>query len=258
MARRAGGVAAVAGGIVVAAAGSQHLGAPARQWRRRSRRDLGNGAGAWALAMVGVDLIFYLNHRLQHEVRMLWAIHVVHHSSEHYNLSTAVRQPVTDALGVFVPYGVLARLGVRPSIIEHARALDLLYQYWIHTEAIRSMGAAEAVLNSPSHHRVHHGSNRRYLDRNHAGILIVWDRLLGTFQREEPADPPVYGLTRNVGSFHPLRIATHEWRDIAADVAASTTWRDRLGFVLRGPGWAYRRRAERAPATEAVPGPVAA
>jgi hypothetical protein len=99
------------------------------------------------------------------------------------------------------------------------------------------------VLNTPSHHRVHHGSNRRYLDRNHGSILIIWDRLFGTFEREDPAEPVVYGLTKNIETFNPVRIATHEWRDIGRDIAGPTTWRERWSFLLRGPGWAYDRRA---------------
>jgi len=174
----------------------------------------------------------------------MWAIHVVHHSSEHYNLSTALRQPVADVLGAYVPYGALAWFGVRPSLINQARGINLIYQYWIHTDAIRSIGAGEEVLNTPSHHRVHHGSNAEYIDRNHGSILIVWDRLFGTFQREE--EPVVYGLTKNIDTYNPATIATHEYRDILRDVSHSTSWRDRLSFVFRGPGWAYQRHAERA------------
>jgi sterol desaturase/sphingolipid hydroxylase (fatty acid hydroxylase superfamily) len=243
MVAQVGGVSAVLGGGLSLIALADHLSASERQWERRWT-DLGSGVAAWTVAMVGWDLAYYLNHRLMHEVRALWAVHVVHHSSEHYNLSTALRQPVAGALGVWVPYGAMARLGVRPALIEYARGLNLIYQFWIHTDTIRSLGAAEVVLNSPSHHRVHHGANPRYLDRNHAGILIVWDRLLGTFQREDPEDPPVYGLTRNIHTYNPVRIVTHEYRDLIGDIARSTTWRDRLSFVLRGPGWAYRRRAE--------------
>ena len=194
--------------------------------------------------MLWWDFAYYWNHRAQHEVRGMWAVHVPHHSSQHYNLSTALRQPVAGALGVWVPYGLPARFGVRPSIIETSRALTLIYQYWIHTDTIRSLGPAEEVLNTPSHHRVHHGSNSRYLDRNHAGILILWDRLFGTFQRELPDEPVVYGLTRNIGSDDLWTVSTHEYRDMLRDIRRSTNWRDRLGFVLRSPGWAYRRRAE--------------
>ena len=169
-------------------------------------------------------------------------MHVVHHSSERYNLSTALRQPVAEGLTMSVPYGLLALAGVRPSVIENARALNLIYQFWIHTEAVKSIGWLENVLNTPSHHRVHHGVNRQYLDRNHGSILIVWDRLFGTFERED--ERVVYGLTTNIDTYNPVTIATHEWRDIARDVAGASTWRERWSFLLRGPGWAYDRRAE--------------
>jgi sterol desaturase/sphingolipid hydroxylase (fatty acid hydroxylase superfamily) len=171
----------------------------------------------------------------------MWAIHVVHHSSERYNLSTALRQPVADALGTFVPYGVLALFGIRPELILQARAINLIYQYWIHTDTIRTLGPFEAVFNTASHHRVHHGTNRQYLDRNHGSILITWDRLFGTFEPED--DTVVYGLTKNINTFNPARIAAHEHREMLRDVGQSTTWRDRLNFVLRGPGWAYARHA---------------
>jgi len=239
-----GGVTAVvAGGVVVCATGAS-LGAASRHWERGRRRDLGGGIVPWLAAMLWWDFAYYWNHRLMHEVRALWAVHVPHHSSEHYNLSTALRQPVAGVFGVWVPYGVLARLGVRPRLIETSRALNLIYQYWIHTDTIRTLGPAEEFLNTPSHHRVHHGSNERYLDRNHGGILISWDRLFGTFQREQADDPVVYGLTTNIESFNLATVSGHEYRDMFRDVARSTNWRDRLGFVLRGPKWAYQRRTE--------------
>jgi len=128
---------------------------------------------------------------------------------------------------------------VRPYLIEQARGLNLIYQFWIHTEAIRSIGPLERVLNTPSHHRVHHGSNRRYLDRNHGSILIVWDKLFGTFEPE--SEPVVYGLTKNIESYNPVVIGTHELVDIARDVSGADTWHDRVSYLLRGPGWAYAR-----------------
>ena len=138
----------------------------------------------------------------------------MHHSSERYNLSTALRQPVADVLGTFVPYGAaVPASGSGRRSIAQARGINLLYQYWIHTDTIRTLGPVEEVLNTPSHHRVHHGSNRQYLDRNHGSILIVWDRLFGTFERED--EPVVYGLTKNIDTFNPARIATHEHADIA-------------------------------------------
>ena len=238
-----GGPVAIASGGLAVATTVRHRFAPDRMWARNRGRDLGGGGVGWVAAITGWDFIYYWNHRFMHEVRALWAIHVVHHSSERYNLSTALRQPVADVFGVFLPYGLLARAGVRPALIAQARGVNLLYQYWIHTDAIRRLGAAEEVLNTPSHHRVHHGSNARYIDRNHGSMLIVWDRLFGTFERED--EPVVYGLTKNINSYNPERIATHEYRDIVRDVVASRNWTDRLSFVLRGPGWAYRRHAER-------------
>ena len=237
--RRISGPVAIAAGWMATAGFVADRGSARKQWR--PDRDRGNGPGALALAVLGWDLVYYWNHRLMHEVRGQWAYHVVHHSSEHYNLSTALRQPVADSIGIFVPYGLLARAGIRPSLIEHARGINLLYQYWIHTDVVRHIGPAEEVLNSPSHHRVHHGSNRRYLDRNHGSILILWDRLFGTFQRED--EPVVYGLTRNIRTHQPLKVVGHEYADILRDVSGATTWRDRLSYVLRGPGWSYARRA---------------
>ena len=242
--RRVTGPVAVGAGTLALTTWTQDRTNAWRMWERGNRHDRGSGPLAWLAAIAGWDLIYYWNHRMMHEVRGMWAIHVVHHSSERYNLSTALRQPVADVLGVWVPYGWLARLGIRPQLIAQARGINLLYQYWIHTDTIRRLGRAEEVLNTPSHHRVHHGSNPRYIDRNHGSILIVWDRLFGTFQREE--EPVVYGLTKNIETYDPVRIATHEYRDILRDVAHSTTWHDRLSFVLRGPGWAYQRHAERA------------
>ncbi|HEX3224226.1 MAG TPA: sterol desaturase family protein [Nocardioides sp.] len=206
----------------------------------RSPLDLGTGAWAWGAAILGWDFIYYWNHRASHESRWLWAVHVVHHSSERYNLSTALRQPVAEGVTLSVPYGLLALAGVRPGLIEQARGINLLYQFWIHTEAIQKLGWVEKVFNTPSHHRVHHGSNRQYLDRNHGSILIVWDHLFGTFEEED--ERVVYGLTKNIDSYHPVTIAGHEWVDLAEDVASAQTWRDRWSFVLRRPGWAYARR----------------
>jgi sterol desaturase/sphingolipid hydroxylase (fatty acid hydroxylase superfamily) len=249
----AGGVAAVvAGGLAVTTTWASRT-TPDRLWRRRVVRDLGRGPLALAGAVLAWDFIYYWNHRFMHESRYMWAIHVVHHSSEHYNLSTALRQPVADAFGTFLPYSALCLFGFRPELIASARGINLLYQYWIHTDAIRRLGPFERVLNTPSHHRVHHGSNPQYLDRNHGSILIVWDRLFGTFEPE--GEPVVYGLTKNIDTFDPARIATHEHADMLRDVAGSSTWRERLSFVLRGPGWAHdRHRARaRALAPEAAP-----
>ena len=202
-------------------------------WRYRVV-DLGDGLATWAFAIVGWDFAYYWYHRAGHEVRLLWASHVNHHSSERYNLSTALRQTWTPFAGVIF-FAPLALLGLSAEKIVIAGALNLLYQYWIHTETIGKLGALEWVLNTPSHHRVHHGTNPQYIDRNYAGILIVWDRMFGSFEPE--GDRVVYGLTKNIGTFHPVRIAFHEYAAILRDFREATTWRARLGFVFRHPGW---------------------
>jgi sterol desaturase/sphingolipid hydroxylase (fatty acid hydroxylase superfamily) len=238
----AGGVVAVvAGGTAITTTWASRT-TPDRMWRHRILPTTGTGPLAIAAAIAGWDFIYYWNHRFMHESRYMWAVHVVHHSSEHYNLSTALRQPVADVLGTSVPYGLLCVAGIPPELITTARGVNLLYQFWIHTETIGRLGPPEAVLNTPSHHRVHHGSNTRYIDRNHGSILIVWDRLFGTFEPED--EKVVYGLTKNIGTFNAARIVTHEYADMLRDVARSTSWNERLSYVLRGPGWATRHRAE--------------
>src|SRR6185503_2693409 len=231
-------VAITAGSVAVGAFVNDRTSAT-RMWRKGQRHDLGTGLVGWTAAVLGWDFIYYWNHRFMHESRYMWAHHVVHHSSERYNLSTALRQPVADVVATFLPYSALCLVGIRPSVVETAHGINLLYQYWIHTDTIKRLGPFEEVLNTASHHRVHHGSNPQYIDRNHGSILIIWDRLFGTFERED--EPVVYGLTKNIDTFRPDRIIDHEYVDIVRDVARSTTWRDRLSFVLRGPGWAYER-----------------
>ncbi|MHB1518959.1 MAG: sterol desaturase family protein [Acidimicrobiales bacterium] len=230
-----GGVVTVTtGGLCVSALLRSAL-SPENLWRRRLRRPVANGPMAAALAILGWDFVYYWNHRFMHESRFMWAAHVVHHSSERYNLSTALRQPVAEAATVPFPYGALCLFGISPALVEMARGVNLLYQFWIHTETIGRLGPPEAVLNTPSHHRAHHGSNPQYLDRNHGSILIVWDRLFGTFEPE--GEPVVYGLTKDIKTFNPLRIATHEHARMLADVAGAEGWNERLSYLLRGPGW---------------------
>jgi sterol desaturase/sphingolipid hydroxylase (fatty acid hydroxylase superfamily) len=181
------------------------------------------------------DLAYYCFHRIHHEVRVFWASHVVHHSSQHYNLSTALRQTWTPMTAL--PFwAALALVGFAPWMILTQQAVSLIYQFWIHTERIKRLpDAVEYFLNTPSHHRVHHGANEVYLDRNYGGILIVWDRLFGTFQGE--AEKVQYGLTKNIRSFRPTRVAFHEFVDLARDVRGAADWRERFGYVFRGPGW---------------------
>ena len=205
--------------------------------------DLGTSWLGWTVALVAWDLLYYGEHRLSHEVRFFWASHVNHHSSREYNLSTALRQPWT-AFHLVIMAAPLAFLGVRPDLIVMSAAINLLYQFWIHTEAVDRLGPLEWVLNTPSHHRVHHGSNQIYLDRNYGGILIVWDRLFGSFQAE--GEKVVYGLTKNIDSYNLWTIAFHEWRALGRDVRRARTWGDRLRHLVKGPGW--QPEAHRAPA----------
>jgi len=197
--------------------------------------DMGTGVWAWVLLFVCEDLCYYWFHRVHHEVRFFWAAHVNHHSSRHYNLSTALRQSWTTPLTGPVFWVPLALLGFHPVMILTAQAVSLVYQFWLHTEWIGRLGAFEWIFNTPSHHRVHHGRNVEYLDRNYGGILIVWDRLFGSF---EPEGAPVdYGLTVNLDTFDPVRVGFHEWIDMFRDAARARCWRDALGHLLRPPGW---------------------
>jgi sterol desaturase/sphingolipid hydroxylase (fatty acid hydroxylase superfamily) len=202
---------------------------------RHRALELGTGSAVFLLALVADDFAYYWFHRFHHEVRVLWASHVPHHSSERYNLATALRQswfPVT-ALPFYAP---LVLLGFDPLLLLAAHGVNLLYQFWIHTELIDRMPRwFEAVFNTPSHHRVHHGSNARYLDRNYGGILIVWDRLFGTFEPE--SEPVRYGLTKNIGTYNPFRAEFHEWLAIARDVARARSLADATRFALGRPGW---------------------
>jgi sterol desaturase/sphingolipid hydroxylase (fatty acid hydroxylase superfamily) len=197
--------------------------------------DLGHGWVAWVIALVGIDAVYYWDHRAGHEIRILWASHVVHHSSQKYNLSTALRQTWTGEYTVlfFLP---IALLGVPVELVLASWSLNLLYQFWIHTEAIDKLPRwCEYVFNTPSHHRVHHGSQQQYLDRNYGGVLIIWDRLFGTFEPE--GERVRYGLTTNLTTSNPFRVATHEYVAIWRDLRGASSWRHRAGYLLHGPGW---------------------
>jgi sterol desaturase/sphingolipid hydroxylase (fatty acid hydroxylase superfamily) len=199
---------------------------------------------AWywfVIAFVIDDLAYYVFHRMAHRVRWFWASHVIHHSSQHYNLSTALRQTWTG----FISLGFLFRLplaliGFPPAMLVFVAAINLIYQFWIHTEVIGRMPRwFEAVMNTPSHHRVHHATNARYLDKNYAGVFIVWDRMFGTFEPERDDDRPRYGIVHNLGSFNLIWAAFHEWIGIARDVWAAPGWRAKIGYMIMPPGWSH-------------------
>jgi alkylglycerol monooxygenase len=197
-----------------------------------------SAAGQWAAAIVlfvGVDCAYYWFHRIAHEYNAPWAGHVVHHSSEDYNLAVALRQGAFQGLFSWVFYLPLALVGFPPSWFAAIMSFNLLYQFWIHTRAIKTLGPLEWVLNTPSHHRVHHARNPKYLDKNYAGTLIIWDRMFGTFQAEE--EEPVYGLTKPLNSWNPLWANLHVWRDLFRDAWLAPRWVDKLRIWFMPQGW---------------------
>ncbi|MCB9745166.1 MAG: sterol desaturase family protein [Alphaproteobacteria bacterium] len=197
--------------------------------------DLGFGVGAWLLAFFVNDLMFYVSHRVQHRVRLLWTIHAVHHSARHFDLTTGVRGSALGFLTTF-PFVVwIPLLGVHPVIVFTA---DKLFKFWglaYHTEFIDRMGPLERVLITPSHHRVHHGTNPRYVDRNYGGLLVIFDKLFGSFEPEVEAVQ--YGLVKDWHGYGLWDCQTHELTDLWRDMRGAATWREALGYALRPPGW---------------------
>ena len=187
------------------------------------------------------DFSYYWFHRTSHENRFFWASHVVHHSSRHYNLSTALRQTWTGGLYSFIFWLWLPLLGFHPGMILFQMSISLLYQFWIHTELIQQMPKwIEFFFNTPSHHRVHHGSNPIYLDRNHAGILIIWDRLFGTFQPELKHEKVKYGLVVNIKTYNPILIAFNEWGALFKDlITRNLSGTNRIKYLYKPPGWKH-------------------
>ena len=194
------------------------------------------------LALIAQDCLYYWKHRAAHRVRWFWTAHVVHHSSEYYNLSTALRQPWNNHFTGFVLLSTpLVILGVHPLLLGFVGALNLLYQYWIHTEAIDRMPVwFEAIFNTPSHHRVHHGTNPQYLDANYAGILIIWDKMFGSFVPESADEKVTYGLVQNVETYNPIKIAFSEMWGALKDVCRpKLSLVQRLKYLFAPPGWSH-------------------
>jgi sterol desaturase/sphingolipid hydroxylase (fatty acid hydroxylase superfamily) len=210
---------------------------------------------SFLIVFVAYDLTYYWKHRFAHVIRFWWAEHHTHHSSTHYNLTTALRQPWFGPMtGQIIMSAPLVLLGFHPAFIALSAGINLVYQYWIHTEAIGRMHPwFEAVMNTPSHHRVHHGTNPRYLDANFAGVFIVWDRMFGTFVPELDDDKPVYGTVKPIGTFNPLRIAYGELfsllRDCARDGFRPWRW---AGRFLNKPGWSPDGNHTHSPALKAA------
>ncbi len=225
---------------VIINAGTKFLSIAAFAWLYEHRiADVAETLGPWSWVVLffAEDLCYYWFHRLHHEVRVLWAAHVNHHSSQHYNLSTALRQPLlTPFTGPWF-WMPLPLIGFPPWMVLTAQAISLLYQFWLHTEAIDRLGPLEWFMNTPSHHRVHHGKNVPYLDKNHGGVLIIWDRLFGTFAKER--ERVVYGLTTDIETYNPLHVGFHEVIAVSRDVVGAPGIAAKLGYLFAPPGWSH-------------------
>jgi sterol desaturase/sphingolipid hydroxylase (fatty acid hydroxylase superfamily) len=190
---------------------------------------------AWIILFLGVDLGYYVFHRASHRINFLWAAHAVHHQSEEYNLSVALRQSWFGGLFSWVFYLPLAVAGFPPVMYLITHTFNTLYQFWIHTRLVKRLGPLEWFLNTPSHHRVHHGINPRYIDKNYAGILIIWDRLFGTYVPE--GDEPVYGVVKPLASWSPVWANVDVWISLGKMAAATRRWRDRVLVWFMPPEW---------------------
>ena len=210
-------------------------------WQHRLFTIPMNNVWSWVLLFLGQEFCYYWLHRADHRVRWLWANHAVHHSPNHLNLSAAYRLGWTQGLsGGPLFFAPLVAIGFNPAVVVAALALNLLYQFWLHTEWIPQLGPLEWVFNTPSHHRVHHSSNAEYLDANFGGVLIVFDRLFGTCVTERDDVPCRYGLTTPLRTYNPFKIAFHEWLAIARDVRGARTVSEAVQYLFRPPGWQRR------------------
>ncbi|WP_226389156.1 sterol desaturase family protein [Penaeicola halotolerans] len=191
----------------------------------------------WTISLLFLlyDFCYYWAHRMSHEVNLFWGGHSVHHQSEEYNLSVALRQSSTQVIWTFFFYLPLAFIGFDPVSLVIVSGINLLYQFWIHTESIKSLGWLEYILNTPSHHRVHHARNPKYIDKNHGGTFIIFDRLFGTFQKEE--EKPTYGITKQLGSWNPLWANVSHYVQMGTEIKQIPHWKDRLRYVFAKPGW---------------------
>ena len=202
----------------------------------------GFGLGASLTCLLLQDFVYWYKHMAAHKIRWFWSAHNVHHSSEEYNLSTAFRQPWNNHFTGFVLLSVpLVLIGFHPLLVGFIGAVNLVYQFWIHTQAIKKMPRwFEFIFNTPSHHRVHHGTNPRYLDSNYAGILIIWDRMFGTFVEEREDDPVIYGIITPIASHNPAVVAFKELFNILKDaVQPGLKFHQRLAYIFAPPGYSH-------------------
>ena len=205
------------------------------------------GLALWALALAGFDFCYYWAHRMGHEISILWAAHAVHHQSEDYNLSTALRQTSTGFVFSWIFYLPLFLLGMPFEVFVTVNALDLIYQFWVHTQLVGKMGWLDRILVTPSNHRVHHAQNEVYIDKNYGGILIIWDRLFGTFQEELDDEPVVFGIRKPLANWNPFWANLQVYDYLWFDAMRTRRWRDKLGVWFRRTGWRPPDMAERYP-----------
>jgi sterol desaturase/sphingolipid hydroxylase (fatty acid hydroxylase superfamily) len=189
----------------------------------------------WVALFLLAYLAYYWAHRMSHEVNLFWGGHVVHHQSEDYNLSVALRQSSLQVVWTFAFSLPLAFVGFQTLDFALVTAYITLYQFWIHTELINKMGWFEYIFNTPSHHRVHHGRNPKYIDKNHAGTLIIWDRMFGTFQPEE--ERPTYGITKPINSWNAAFANFSHYEEMAKDMKRIPSWSDKIKYMFKKPGW---------------------
>ena len=196
---------------------------------------IGTNLWGWVVHFIAIDFIFYWFHRASHRVRFLWASHVNHHSSEYLNFATALRQSWTGPFMRPLFYWILPILGFNPMMILTMGSLATIYGFWTHTEHINKLGVFEWIFVTPSHHRVHHGKDKEYIDHNYANVFIIWDRFFGTFAPE--GKPVTYGITKNINTFNVFKIVFHEWLALLNDLSLSKNFSTRINYWFRPPGW---------------------
>src|SRR6218665_1100377 len=193
----------------------------------------------WVLLLITEDFMYYWLHRVDHYCRFFWAVHVTHHSSEEFNFTVGFRSSVFQPLYRFVYFIPLALMGFRAIYIMFVYSATQIFGILAHTQTIGRLGILEYIFVTPSHHRVHHGSNVRYLDKNMGMLFIFWDKLFGTFQPEVDSDPVRYGLTENINTYHPVRMVFHEWKNIIIDLKKSGSLKHRWNYIFGPPGWSH-------------------
>jgi sterol desaturase/sphingolipid hydroxylase (fatty acid hydroxylase superfamily) len=201
--------------------------------------EIRNPVAYWTVLLIAQDFMFYWLHRVDHYCRLFWAVHVTHHSSEEFNLTVGFRSSVFQPLYRFFYFIPLSLLGFKGIDIMFIYAATQIYGILIHTKTVGKLGFLEWFLSTPSHHRVHHASNVKYLDKNMGMVFIIWDRLFGTFEKEDEQEPVVYGLTENIKTYHPVKLVFHEWINIWKDLRKPSSVRSRFMYIFGPPGWSH-------------------